>query len=414
MTVSLTSITFNTDPTRAVNDAMNIRRNADVEVCLPEWKADRSVKPEDSPAAYSILDTAGRQPVFIDVAVESSSTVAHSIEIQATGGGLLGPVSWGPFEVGGDGDGMPVRIPLAERSVFRLVGVEDIAWAWSYREGGGDGAWIPLTTTRHRIYLVLAVPASPWVQEYPSNANPWTDLLDLTCVLAMDTIDGPDATTAIMQAIYSRYNLKYDICKGKNRYLRSGPFELSRWMKEVLHGDRTCAPYMPDCPDECYYNDWIVNCQDCGTALTVMARSVGATTAYRTQSPFGFLNLVRPIGRGVTNNPFYGCDGPPIVPPGEQNSSFGMHAYAAIGGRVSDACLQVDLPTHTQWALRIAWWLIFVASMGTVRFRSLELLADGWLAGVPTVQYEGLVIQPDVRNQSTLPGTAGPDPVTIN
>ncbi|MEZ4587689.1 MAG: hypothetical protein R2909_14950 [Gemmatimonadales bacterium] len=48
----------------------------------------------------------------------------------------------------------------------------------------------------------------------------------------------------------------------------------------------------------------IVNCYDCAAALAITASALGTPLGYHFHGPFGYLEYVRPIGRGKCNNPF--------------------------------------------------------------------------------------------------------------
>src|SRR5215472_11951397 len=82
MTVKIEAILFNHDQSAATHDALNIRRNAAQTVPLPEWQAGVSVRPEDSPAAYSIADTTGHT-ITIKARFSSTNLTPHTVEIRA-------------------------------------------------------------------------------------------------------------------------------------------------------------------------------------------------------------------------------------------------------------------------------------------------------------------------------------------
>jgi hypothetical protein len=83
----------------------------------------------------------------------------------------------------------------------------------------------------------------------------------------------------------------------------------------------------------------------------IFAKSLGASAEYTYTGPFGYLNLVKPIGRGWANNPFYdgGFGDPNPVVNGDWSSangrtSFGNHAFSRLGGQIFDASGgQVDI-----------------------------------------------------------------------
>lgn len=120
-------------------------------------------------------------------------------------------------------------------------------------------------------------------------------------------------------------------------------------------------------------SDIIVNCYDMGKAVDIMSRVLGCSTDYALSYPFGYLNCIKPIGRGWANNPFYEAgswSSNPIV--GEDDdmyngrSFFGNHAFCELNSNIYDACLKVDTdsnpdaPPHSNsnngnWAIGWSW-----------------------------------------------------------
>lgn len=103
-------------------------------------------------------------------------------------------------------------------------------------------------------------------------------------------------------------------------------------------------------------------------AVNIFANTLGCNSDYKFSSPFGYLNCIKAIGRGWSNNPFYaGMNSPYNVPiVGEDDagrSGFGNHAFCMIGDVVYDACLKVDTdnnpdaPPHDieSWAADWNW-----------------------------------------------------------
>lgn len=61
MALQLKTITFNHDPLSASTSALNIRRNKDFEVAVPEYDAAIPRTPAESCAAYAKLETTGSE-----------------------------------------------------------------------------------------------------------------------------------------------------------------------------------------------------------------------------------------------------------------------------------------------------------------------------------------------------------------
>jgi hypothetical protein len=389
--LELSVLEFDHDPRDDATSALNVRRNRDHEVPLPEWVRGRSTTPGDSQVAYAIAETAGR-PVTVRATFTRPAGAPADWEVRVDGGGVLGPIDPQVIAFAGAAPAAAALLPLARRA-FPAVGRHDVTWRWFGRPAGEGGPWRPFATTHHRVYLLLAVPGEPWSPAFASARNPWTDVLDVSCALARGSGDPDGATRGIVKGVYSRFRLEYDIENGASRYFVLA-FELSRWVERVLRGHRGDAPYLPDCPGERYWADWVVNCLDCAAAVTLMATVLGAPVGCRTQSPFGFVRLIEPIGRGPCNNPFYGCGGDPIVGPRQRRKPFDYHAFAVLGRGTFDACLRVCVPWLVRAALLIAWALLAVVTLGRARRGSLLDDADGWLVGVARDAYQRRVIDP--------------------
>jgi hypothetical protein len=96
MSLELTTITFNHDPSSTSNSAMNVRRNKDFEIPIPEHDRANPRTPRESSAAYAIAETA-ETTVFIRVTFRIPSPSNPTYEVQATGGDVLGQLD--PIQV---------------------------------------------------------------------------------------------------------------------------------------------------------------------------------------------------------------------------------------------------------------------------------------------------------------------------
>jgi len=399
--IQLETVEFNHDPTDPTRSALNIRRNAKGTIPRPEWKRGKSTSPEDAPAAYSIASTDG-QAVTVRATLRNTDAVPASVEIRATGGGPLGALDTVRIDLHGGAEAS-VDMPLTHRQ-FGGIAVQDMTWEWQVRTVGGTGPWNDLATTRHRIYTVLAVPGAPWSPDLNNPANPWTSLLDHACNTCLGVDDAESATRAIVQELYSDYRLKYDIYKGKPRYWRSPEFLLTAWIERVLDGKRSDDPYAPDCPRERYWDDWIVNCTDCAVAVTLMSGIIGAPTRCVEQNPFGYINLLRLIGRPPANNPFYACGGDPIVGPTQKRTQFDFHTYATMHGAYYDACIRAVPSGLLKLAVWFLWVAAFMVTAGRMRWRWLEDRAEGWLTELPSAFYFPIVLAASPTGSDPQPG----------
>src|SRR5262249_6364205 len=87
MSIVLEQISFNHDPTTVNHDALNIRKNASQNINVPEWREGYSSRPEDSLAAYSNNDPAGKL-ITIRAAFRSTDPQLREAEIRAIDPGL--------------------------------------------------------------------------------------------------------------------------------------------------------------------------------------------------------------------------------------------------------------------------------------------------------------------------------------
>jgi hypothetical protein len=416
MPLALRAITFNHDPDSATSSAMNIRRNKDFEVLVPEYDSAVPRLQEESCAAYSIADTRG-QPVFIQVAFEMPASLpdAKTFVVRALGGDALGRIDPVAVTFPSGTTTANVECPLTQRT-FIEVGRYNVAWRWQVSDQL-QSTWAPLVTTHHRIYVVLAVPTAPWTQTFGDKRNPWTDLLEESSVRAARARTAVAAAKKIVRAVNSAYTLRYDIERGHYRYNFVGftsPFRLSLWIDYVLRGNAPALPKFCAGSTEEYPDFRIVNCNDAATSVGLMGTIVGAPLEVYFHQPFGYLHYVLPIGRGKSNNPFYGCGGANIavLPPdweGPERRGFANHMYAKLpSGNTFDACLKESVPFFLRLLLLLLWLLIFILSLGTVNAEYLLDRADGWLVDLPQADYANRV------NDTTQPfetAAAGGTPV---
>jgi hypothetical protein len=387
MALTLKTITFNHDPGSAVTSAMNIRRNKDFEVLVPEYDSAAPRPTTESCAAYSIADAAG-QNVFVRVTFTISAPANATYRVRASGGSVLGKLSSIAVTFTG-GTTCTVDIPLNHQS-FKAVGRHDVSWQWHYKHGGG---WHNLVTTSHRIYVLLSIPNAPWTQTFADKRNPWTDLLDECCVKAAGARTATTAAKRMVAAIYGSYSLRYDIVSGAPRYgfaVTGGSFALTNWINYVLRGNAPVNPKFCGGSAEEYRNFLIVNCYDAAASLALMAKVIGAPLDYYFDQPFGYLNYVEPIGRGKCNNPFYGCQGGlPEVGPDDARTRFGNHAYTKLpAAKNFDACMKEWLPALTKILLFLLWLIILIITLGIINAESLLDRANGWLVDLTQAIYD--------------------------
>jgi len=360
MTIQLDAIKFNHDSSSAHNDAINIRKNASQFIQVPEWRAGVSVNPEDSRAAYAKKETAG-QTLTIQARFRWLGSHGGSVEVRAVDdvvdppgpagcigfiirlirtliralfGNVLGEVKARRINFSGAGLGNWEAFELENTRLDKVgVGIRTTTWRWQYRKGAG--AWQDFETSRHRIYVLLEIPSSPW-QQSPYNASntqlPWTDVLDRACTWAIAATDKDTAAEKITGQIYNLGNsiITYDCPGGGSTRYANPNFDCSAFL-ERLAGGAGRGQY--------------VNCTDCATFVSTFANAVGCDL-WQSRMGWGFnLNPLLAIGSSTWQT---ACNW----------GSFSYHEVPWKGActdteEVYDACLQVDgdadptSPPHT-------------------------------------------------------------------
>jgi hypothetical protein len=416
MAISLKTITFNHDLTSATTSALNIRKNKDFETALPEYDSAIPRAAHDQCAAYSIA-TSRNQAVFVRCVFAMTSGAPGSVDIRASGGGVLGALDAQTVNFAGPAN-VTADFPLNHRGI-EAVGRHDVTWQWEWRHRGhGHGHWHSLANTSHRIYLLLDLPGAPWTQVYGDKHNPWTDLLDHACTIASGKSTEMTATIAITKAIYSNYSLRYDIQTGAPRYgfgQTTGSFKLTQWIGNVLNGAPPATPVFCSGTAEQYNNHWIINCYDAAASLALMGKAIGSRLDYYFHGPFGYLRFVVPIGRGRCNNPFYGCisNDPVRGADDTSRSGFGNHAYTkALATNNFDACMKRYLNWFEVLILTIVyfivWLLILLFSFGTVNRIDLFDRAQGWLVNLSQTDYNAATIDTSTATEASAAAGGAP------
>lgn len=406
MTITLHRIYFNhkcysPDPRLS---ALNIRKNKDEEIFpyypIPEYDVDIPRSQSQSCATYSIRETLG-SAVFVRLWFRIPEPAALTYEVKADGGGIIG--SLGPFQVSFTlaSTRAIVDVPLSNRE-FSRVGKYDITWNWYYRVLGGT-SWVPLTNTSHRIYLILRIPPNPWTIGFAQRTNPWTDLLEECCSIANGTTTENQIVKRITKRVYSNYQLRYDVVGGAPRYYHSTHtnyfLNLTNWIQYVIQGNPPNTTFCNGTPEQ--YNDkLIVNCYDCAATVTIMSKILGAAMEYYYHGPFGYLNYVKPIGRGTCNNPFYGCSGTNVVVGSDDpRTRFGNHAYTKLNQNlIYDACMKEVLSFWKKLILIIIW--IFTGMQNDDLLDRIR----GWLTNYNQNTYNEIVIDDSATFEANSAG----------
>ncbi|MEO8450567.1 MAG: hypothetical protein ABI647_12280 [Gemmatimonadota bacterium] len=388
MALKLKTITFNHNPADPTVSALNIRRNKDFEVLVPEYDIANPRPAVEQCAAYAIAPTTA-QVVTVALSFGIGQPAQAAFEVKASGGGVLGALA--PFPIAFNNTAQATAaVPLSARQ-FNAIGRHDVSWDWQYREKG-TVPWHPLVTTSHRIYILLDLPPAPWSQAFADKRNPWTDLLDECCAVAGGTKTPENATRAVARRIHLGYALKYDIQSGADRYdfvFTGMQFNLTDWIDFVIRGNAPTLPKFCSGGLHEYPDFMIVNCYDCAASLGLMSKVLGAPVDYHFHNPFGYLRYVLPIGRGKCNNPFPGCLSAAFaLGPDDARSHFGNHAYTKLSGATNfDACMREWVPLWCAILYLLLWLIVLILTFGTVNLQGLRDRAEGWLFDLSQATY---------------------------
>jgi hypothetical protein len=174
--------------------------------------------------------------------------------------------------------------------------------------------------------------------------------------------------------------LQYDINWGAPAYYSAGIFMIDAWLGGFTEGP-------------------IVNCYDCAAAVTTFSNVLGCQLTYQFHGPFGFLQPVYPIGRGICNNPFYGSASPPRNVPmvgvdDSLRSNFGNHAYGKQAGNNYDACMRGSFGCLTSLGYFVLGIFILVGTVGFAASvaRRMFMKASGWLIDMSQTEYDRLIV----------------------
>src|SRR5256885_7907506 len=195
MALSIEAIKFNRDSSSATHDALNIRVNSTTFVTVPEWQKGASVNPSDSPAAYAI-GAVGANTITIQARFRlTPAPFPGPVSIRAVTVGLKLPPFWPFIPFNPLGDVSPASFVFDANGnsgwvTFKCTGhlgntvrATNITWQWQALDPKTN-TWVPFATTKHRIYVLLGIPTSPW-QQTPYNAGntqlPRTAVLDFAC-----------------------------------------------------------------------------------------------------------------------------------------------------------------------------------------------------------------------------------------
>lgn len=328
MSIRIEAVMFNHDPGSLRRDAMNLRLNGTTFARMPEWQRNVTFTPDQSVAAYAILETTG-QPISIKARF-SSSTPEFQVRVRAL------DANTPPSNVLGDIPEHLVNFNFGTQSQFvtltldntRLtsatVGSHVVTWRWQARDSA-SGVWADIGTTSHRIYTVLREPGAPWTQSgfVPGNLQlPWVDALDFACHWARGAETPDEAAERVTLSVHALGGnlLRYDREGGNSNY---------------SFGEFYCEHFLRLLRGQVNHRGRDVNCSDCATIVSTFANLVGCDLAQSVMGGSNFkINLIEPIGFSEWSPHF-------------EHGGFRYHEVAWTGNctsndNVYDACLRVD------------------------------------------------------------------------
>jgi hypothetical protein len=212
------------------------------------------------------------------------------------------------------------------------VGKPDVTLDWYAHKSPGPARVVPIGSTKHRLYLVLAKPTAPWVAE-----TPWVSALEIACGWAAGATTQDDAAARITQSYYNCGKVKYDDVSGATWY-GGGTYMLSQMIDRLNGG--------PGLGQK-------VNCTDSANTVSTLSNLLGCELW---QSRMGWSFNLNPI-LAIGYSPALYPNGWPLW------SGFNYHEIPWKGActandNLFDGCLMVDgdsnptAPPHS-WLLPI-------------------------------------------------------------
>lgn len=328
--VVVTNIKFNHDTESSSSDALNIRQDYDTpyDISNGEW-----VKGETNiPVCYKVSQSAQIKARFT---VQPTDVTNADIWATAIGdGGSFGDVLMTNVTFSG-GVSDYVTFQIYDTMPDCVQKTDSDVWRWKMQNINGSGSDVCNINTSgvHAVYTILTEPVSPWVNTAGNQKNAWTKALDYSCGWALSESSESGCITKITQKIYFDLSGYYDTTWGAPNYTDNGGtanFKLTTFLNAVAST-----------------NIGMVNCYDCGKSVVTFTSLLGCNALYKYSTPFGYLNCIKPIGKGWANNPFY--DNPsytnsPVTGEDDDSSngrsSFGNHAFGSVSTNIWDACLK--------------------------------------------------------------------------
>jgi hypothetical protein len=337
---------FNHDPSSASSDALTIRENGSPGTLIqaPEWRAGLAAKP----AAYA-AQALGSQVTIkarfsggppkgkvriraIDAWVPPASpggclgwlVVLIAQILRALFGNVLGDVrkEWVTFDAAGNSPLVTFRL-IHHKLKTSGVGVHSTAWKWQWKQGS---PWTDFDATSHKVYLVLGLPAGPWVQTAADDTQlPWASALETACSWALGAMTPDEAAARVTRAVNTQPLVSY---------VPATMFGFSSYLlTSYLAAINGSAPF-------------VMNCTDSADAVTTLSNLLGCDLWEGR-----FFNMQTRKFLTLSGNPANLADW--------VSWSWGYHEICwlsaiALAGLVYDGCLQLDMDDDDSDAVHVA------------------------------------------------------------
>lgn len=261
MKIRLDAIEFNHNSDLSQTGAFHLRRNETQTVTVPEWRLDSCNSYECSPVAYRTLEMPARMTIKASFTCEGEFRGQPTVRAKAKPSHILGDVPKHAILSGS----IKLDLPYA-RVAQAPTGIHDIVWRWEFSATPHlPRSWTEFQTTRHRVYLVPAMPKRPWQPEDPSSDHcSWTDLLNYACDWAAGAMTSDQGAAQITRRVFGlgATLLQFDVVgNGGSHYCDRLFFDCDAFLRR-LSGEFSYGPF--------------VNCSDCASIVSTFANAIGA------------------------------------------------------------------------------------------------------------------------------------------
>lgn len=341
-------------------DALSIRKDINNPIRTQNENTDYEWIPGDSqPAAYvkevrPSIKIKFKEPENLrdgkfKITLENTSTSILRKEKEEKVISINGSGNWSPnpikFDMDGDSGDVINRIKM------------NLKWEGNGTAKDEDGNPVKLKLkkehqrTRHDIYVILDKPFLPWFESGKKETQPWVK--GLKWIIEESGALGEDkkssAINKIQKSLFDDEGGKYDTDGGRPFYSGTDIIQLNK----VESVQRSVATIKADSFISTLKNSnnlGPVNCYDMSNGLSIMANLIGADMKAQFINQFGFLNISKPIGREMNNNPFFTVDNivSDKIVPGNWNlstnkrSPFGNHQVSRFNKRIWDTTMEIN------------------------------------------------------------------------